>query len=74
MGRITINSYEMDFSSGVLCYEVGGIALGFSFLTSAVTNVVHTILFPFSLIPSLPSLFRKHLEVFSLRALQWPLS
>ena len=55
MGRITNNCYEMDFSSGVLCYEVAGIVLGFTYLTSAVTHVVHTILYPFSLIPDLPS-------------------
>ena len=55
MGRITNNCYEMDFSSGVLYYEVGGIAIGFTYLTSAVTHVVHTIFYPFSLFPGLPS-------------------
>ena len=64
MGHITINCYEMDFSSGVLYCEVGGIALGFIFVTSAVAHVVHTIFYPFSLIPNSPSLFRKHQEVF----------
>ena len=64
MGRITINYYEMDFSSGVLRYEFSGIALGFIFQTSAVIHIVHAIIYPFNLIPRLPSLFRELLEVF----------
>jgi len=64
MGRITINCYEMDFSSGVFHCEVSGIAFGFFSPTSAVTNAIQTTLYPFYLIPHLPSMFRKHLEVF----------
>ncbi len=63
-GRITINCYEMDFTVGVLHCAVNAIAVGFTLLTSVVTDVVHAIFHPISLIPSLPFLFRKHLEVF----------
>ena len=63
MGLITINCYEMDFSNGVLHYFVAGMVLGFIFLISAVTIVVSAILYPSSLIPQLPSIFRARLEV-----------
>ena len=74
MGLITINCYEMEFSSGVLHYVVVGMALGFIVLISAVTNAVPAILYPPSLIPQLPSIFRARLEVFWLRVLQRSLS
>ena len=64
MGRIIINCYEMDFTVGAVHYAVSGIAFGFTSVTSAVTRVVHAILYPFNNIPSLPFLFRKQLEVF----------
>ena len=64
MGHITINCYKKDFSSGVLHYVAAGMALGFIVLISALTNAVHTVLYPSSLIPQLPSLFRAQLEDF----------
>jgi hypothetical protein len=64
MGLITINCYEMDFSNGVVHYVVAGMVLGIIFLISALANFVPAILYPSSLIPQLPSIFRARLEVF----------
>ncbi len=48
MGRITINCYETDFSSGESRYILSGIALGFTYLGTAVTNFPFTQLFSIS--------------------------